>query len=129
MDNSITTKSFLLLKNNYKSISWAFFILVLSLSHIDTSDPLEEFFIPHSDKLVHIFLYTVFSFILLLENKKSKGIFIRLPFALFYGILMELFQHYLTTHRSMEIYDILANLSGIIIGMLFYKKISKKLKL
>lgn len=129
MNNSFTAKLFLSLKQNYKSIFWAFLILVLSLSHIDTSDSIKEFIIPHSDKLVHIFLYTVFSFLLLLENKKGKGIFIRLPFALFYGILMELFQHYFTLHRSMEFYDILANLSGIFIGLLFYTKLNKKLKL
>lgn len=128
MQNLLTSKLFLLLKNNYKSISWALLILGLSLSHINTPVTIKQFFIPHSDKFVHIFLYTIFSLLLLVENKKSNRINIRLLFALFYGILMEFFQHFLTTHRSMEFYDILANFSGILIGFLLYVKLLKKLK-
>ena len=129
MYNLSTTKLLFQLKQNYKSLSWAILILILSISSIKTSDSIEEILIPHSDKLIHMFLYTIFSFLLLVENKKSKRIFIRLLFALFYGILMEIFQHYFTTHRSMEFYDILANLSGILICLLFYNKFSNKLKL
>ncbi len=127
--DTIATKLFIQVKQNYKSLIWAIIILVLSVARLNTSDTIKELLIPHSDKLVHIFLYTIFSFLLLLENKKSKGIFIRLLFAVFYGILMELFQQYFTTYRSLEIKDILANFSGVMIGLLLFISLSKKLKL
>ncbi|RLD84820.1 MAG: hypothetical protein DRJ10_00165 [Bacteroidetes bacterium] len=128
MTKTFTTKLLLPLKQNYKSLFWAIIILFLSVARFNTSDTIKELLIPHSDKLVHIFLYTIFSFLLLLENKKSKGIFIRLLFSLFYGILMELFQQYFTTYRSFEVTDILANFSGSIIGSLLFKIFNKKLK-
>ena len=128
MTKTFTTKLLLPLKQNYKSLFWAIIILFLSVARFNTSDTIKELLIPHSDKLVHIFLYTIFSFLLLLENKKSKEMFIRLLFSLFYGILMELFQQYFTTYRSFEVTDILANFSGSIIGSLLFKIFNKKLK-
>ena len=119
-------KLLVIFKQNYKSLIWAIFILVLSVVRFNTSDSVKELLIPHSDKLVHIFLYTVFSLVLLVENRKNKGMFLRLVFALFYGILMELFQQYFTAYRSMEVLDILANFIGLIFGLLLFKILNKQ---
>jgi len=118
----IATKSYSIFKQNIKSICWATIILILSLFHVNTPGSIKEYIIPHSDKLVHIFLYAVFSFLLLIESKKSKRNYIRLLFAIFYGIFMELFQHFLTIHRSLELLDIFANFSGVLFGLFLYSK-------
>ncbi len=117
------------IKQNYKSIVWAIIILILSVFRINTSDSIKEYLVPHSDKLVHIFLYTVFSFLLLIETEKSKQKYICLLYAFLYGVLMELFQHYFTIYRSFELYDILANTTGVLVGFLIYKQVKQKLNL
>ena len=116
-------------KTNYKSIIWASIILFLSVFHIKTPSTVKEIIIPHFDKIVHFAWYTILSFLLLYENKKSNPIYIRLLFAIFYGVLMELFQHFFTTYRSMEILDIAANTSGAFFGYFLFLQYKKRLKL
>jgi len=114
------------LKQNYKSISWAIIILIASLSHITPPDALKDRLIPHSDKIIHIGIYAIFSFLLLWDNKKSKGINLRLLLAFLYGVLMELLQYLLTDYRSMEFDDVVANLIGVLTGLFFYNKLKNK---
>ncbi|RLD75344.1 MAG: hypothetical protein DRJ10_15445 [Bacteroidetes bacterium] len=116
-------------KSNYKSLAWAGIILFLSIFHIKTPNSVKEIIIPHFDKIVHLGLYTILSFLLLFENKKSNPIYIRLLFAIFYGILMELFQHFFTNYRSMEIFDIVANTCGVFFGYFLFYLLQNKLKL
>ncbi len=127
MQFSIIYKALKSIKLHYKSIFWALLILILSVVRLNTSNSVKEFLIPHSDKLVHIFLYTVFSILLLMENKKSKRNYFRLLFAISYGIVMELFQHYFTLYRSFELLDILANSTGVLFGFFLYKKLNLQL--
>ena len=109
------------IKSNIKSIVWLIIITILSLVKLNPDETIKELLIPHTDKLVHLFLYTVLSFLLLIENKKSKRIFVLMLFAISYGILMELAQHFLTIYRSFDIFDILSNSTGVIIGYFIYK--------
>jgi VanZ family protein len=43
-------------------------------------------------------------------------------FSIFFGVLMEIFQLYLFNGRSFELYDILANIIGSIIGVILFQK-------
>lgn len=117
------------LKQNYKSIIWATIILIASLSRISTPDILKDNLIPQSDKLVHIAIYTIFSFLLLLENPENKGKYLRLLLAFIYGVLMEILQYLLTDYRSMELNDVIANMVGVFFGLFLYKKLKPKIKL
>ena len=119
----------MILKENYKSILWGIIIFILSIFKLSTASIIEDKLIPHSDKLVHLFLYTLFSFLLLIENKKSKRNIFLLLFAIIYGILMELLQHFFTSYRSFEFYDILANSFGAILGFILFTQIRTKLQL
>ncbi len=129
MSNTSILSTFSNVIENYKSIVWAAIILFLSVFNISTPNSVKDYIIPHFDKIVHLSLYAIFSFLLLLENKKSNPIYIRLLFAIFYGILMELFQHLFTKYRSMEFLDLLANTGGVFLGYFIFNQLKKKLKL
>lgn len=125
MGSYFLTTSFSTFKQYFKSILWASVIIYLSLVHISSTTTVKATFIPHFDKLAHIFIYMIFSLLLLFENRKSRKTYLPLLIAVFFGVLMEILQHLLTTYRSMEIYDMLANTLGVILGMLIIRTIQK----
>ncbi len=93
-----------------------------------------------SDKLAHFIAYFVlttvwFSFLFFSErqNKNLKqSLWIASVMCVLYGILMEILQALLTTYRSSEWYDVIANTSGTIFAVLLIvlaRRIILKIKL
>lgn len=85
-----------------------------------------------NDKLGHLIAYAVLTTIIGLvwyPNLKSFGIGVLL--ALLYGVLIEFAQHFIPG-RSLSVYDMLANASGVLIGIIitviFHRPILKILK-
>jgi VanZ family protein len=78
--------------------------------------------IPHFDKIVHFSLFFGLCILLLRPFKKlnMKYYLIAPAISLFLGILLETTQQMITTSRSSDFYDFLANTSGIIVSTLFY---------
>ena len=76
-----------------------------------------------TDKIAHMVFYAVFSFLwsmsLRKRNVEKKYVLI---FSFSFGVLMEIFQLYLFNGRSFELYDILANIIGSIIGVILLQK-------
>ena len=109
------------IKTYCKSILWAQLILYLSLMNINEHENLKILLFPYSDKIAHIGVYAILTFILLYENKqKNKGINL-LIISILYGILMEILQYTLTDYRSLEAWDIVANTSGSLTSFLIFK--------
>jgi VanZ family protein len=78
------------------------------------------------DKIAHIVLYAIYTFLLgrYLTNQPNKNVSIRLwslAIPIFYGILMEVLQYYLSPSRFFDMLDIIANISGSIVGLLLLK--------
>tara|TARA_Y100000589_G_scaffold321098_1_gene351877 strand:- start:83943 stop:84269 length:327 start_codon:yes stop_codon:yes gene_type:complete len=91
-----------------------------------------------ADKLVHISMYAMLAFSVLLAyrryyfrlNKRTKILINTFIFSAAYGVLMEYAQKYVFINRSFELMDIVANSIGAILGIFFYRylvgrKISK----
>ncbi|MFD2564087.1 VanZ family protein [Aquimarina rubra] len=88
-----------------------------------------------SDKIGHSLAYFVFTIIWFLfffysekQHKEFSQSLIRASvFGFLFGILMELLQALLTTYRSPEWNDVLANTSGIIFALIILKVLKNKL--
>ena len=88
--------------------------------------------IPNLDKLVHAFFHFVFTILWFLffkkqvkKNNQFKLIIAAVCFSLLFGIGIEILQDKLTTTRSGDFFDVLANLTGATIAfvlVLFAKK-------
>jgi VanZ family protein len=110
----------------YPVIFWIITITILSLmpsSSIPDNTWGSQFQI---DKLVHIVLYSIYTWLLgrYLCNKWTKSnILLGLAFGItvVYGIFMELLQYYLSPSRFFEMLDIIANIIGSIVGLIFLK--------
>ncbi len=120
--------------NNLKyfipSIFWALIILYLSSgpniqlpkSTIDLS----------IDKIGHFTFYGILAFLIAYGYYKNNptihnnGLFKALIISGLYGISMEIMQYSFFPNRYFEVLDIIANISGSLIGILFFKYIYYK---
>ncbi len=88
-----------------------------------------------NDKLIHVLLYIVLSFIWLLyyfiynrNHISLKNLFGILIACLIYGIIIEIIQQLLTAFRQADILDILANTLGAFIGALVFWNVKNRIK-
>jgi len=118
-----------LLERNAYGIAIALTIFItitslISLKGIKTID----ITIRNSDKIAHFISYftlTIAWFFALqhiLIRQKSKLILILL--IIFYGILIEALQGGMTTHRQADIYDVLANSTGVLLAAALFSKLN-----
>jgi hypothetical protein len=101
-------------------------IAILSLGHI----PKLNFGlkIELSDKYLHSFAYftltLVWYFALREKIKKSKFKNFVIASLILYGVILEALQGGITNYRTADIYDILANIVGIVFAAIVFKKIN-----
>ena len=85
--------------------------------------------IKSGDKYLHFIAYFGLSTLwyFALRDRIQKKLFnFFVPLALiFYGIILELLQSGITTYRTGDIYDALANTAGVIVGLVLFKRIIK----
>ena len=105
------------------ALIWTIMILYLSLISANQATKFNVFDFYGVDKLGHIIFYTTFSFLWCMSfrerNTDKKNILI---FSISFGVLMEICQLYLFNGRSFELYDILANILGSVVGIILFKK-------
>jgi VanZ family protein len=110
------------LKYFIKPIAWLL-IICYGLFIPADSLPMDPFMaIPHFDKLVHFGLFFVFCLLLFVPFKKSRSNHLILAplIALVLSTILETAQHTLSSSRSSNIYDLLANTAGIITALIFF---------
>lgn len=94
-----------------------------------------NFNIKGSDKIAHFLAYFIFTLVWFMfwffskksTTKFSKHLVKASVICFCYGLLMEVLQGLLTTYRSSEWFDVLANTSGIIFAVIILKLIENKL--
>lgn len=126
----MSAKSYLKIKIYWKPAVWAVLILIASAISGEKIDRVKLIEIPYFDKFVHLFMYLVLVFLLLLairEDKKrnnfsSKNLFWCFIITFLYSFLMEMLQRFVFVARSFEIPDLIANSIGILLGIVLIKR-------
>jgi len=109
------------LKHNYLGIGWALMILVLCGM---PGDQFEHSSHTHADKVIHALLFAVLFFLLtvgFIKQRQFSGLRTKtipkvMIFSMLYGLVIELLQGVLFISRSVELYDIIFNAIGCILG-------------
>jgi len=118
-------------KNKY-SILVALILLFLSLTNSENFQKFEVKGFQNIDKMVHFGMYFVLMSVVIFEHrkniKKPVNLFFLALIPLSYGILMEILQLVLTSTRSGDIYDALADAAGIIASVLLWLMIKPQIK-
>ena len=78
--------------------------------------------IKSSDKILHILAYFTLSSVWFLAFQKKMGnLFFKITliiFLIFYGIILEALQGGITTYRTGDVYDVVANTIGVLLALL-----------
>ncbi len=86
---------------------------------------------PNSDKYGHFLAYFILSlsWLNVIKKRLHKIIvsYIIIFFLISYGIILEVLQDILTSHRQADLLDIVANSVGVIFAVLLYNKLKKKM--
>jgi len=106
-------------------IGWMMFITFSSLSSFEGSG-LSMFNIPYGDKIVHFTFYfvaAVLGSLFFVETKeerttRNKYLKILAISLIFFGMLIEVIQETMTINRSGDVFDALANSTGVILGII-----------
>ncbi|MFW5803918.1 MAG: VanZ family protein [bacterium] len=119
----------MLLIHSFKyTIIWGLIILFFCLVNFNSGNS-ESIFadLLFFDKIIHLFIFFVFSILLLIDLKNlyqklsRKHYLITFFLSFFYALLTELMQKNFTSYRSFEWYDILADVLGIILALILFK--------
>ncbi len=121
------------LKNHWKSITWAVFILLLCGIPGNQINKVKLIDIPHFDKIVHLSFYFTFALLLISENNSQKqqqqvtikAILMAGVISISYGILIEILQKLVFINRGAEIWDVVANAFGFILAALSYRLVNR----
>lgn len=106
------------------AILWTGIIMYLSLISAKEAKKFNVWDIVGLDKLAHLVFYagmTILWYMALSRKQPEKKII--LFFSISFGVLMEICQLYLFNGRSFEIYDIVANVMGSLIGWILFKNL------
>lgn len=109
-------------------LSIGYTILITVLSLVPTSN-LPKVHFEWSDKFAHVIIYLGLAFIWLLflqlkfRPLSSKVTIIVITSCLFYGIVIEVLQQLLVSSRQADLYDVIANTVGILLGLLVFEKL------
>ena len=113
-------------------ILYSVFITILFLLPTKEIPKLFNTFIP-IDKLVHVSIFLVLTFLWLLyvnsilnDTKPIVLLFILIA-SLFYGILIEVIQELCLSSRGAEILDVIADLLGASLGLLFFRNYKNRI--
>jgi VanZ family protein len=102
-------------------------IVTLSILYLSfVKMPSNNVGIAHLDKLQHCFAYFILSSSWLLVFYKKKKIIVAC--CILFGIIIEALQHKLTDYRTGDYLDVIANSTGVFLGLLILNQISKKIE-
>jgi|TARA_B100001094_G_C17438778_1_gene442652 VanZ family protein len=93
---------------------------------------LSNFLIP-IDKIIHVFIFMALTFLWLsyvnsfLNNTKPIVLFFIMVVCLLYGILIEVIQEFYVLSREAEVFDVIADLIGVSLGLLFFRNYKNRI--
>lgn len=110
------------------------YTLLVTIAFLLPANDVPQVRIPFLDKFIHVFIHWILCFTWLwyffvADNYHSfkKNVFVVLFSCFCYGFLIEVLQHWFAQSRQFDLFDIVANGIGCLIGLLFFLIIRKRL--
>lgn len=123
-------------KYNWPVILWLIIILVLMGFPGNYFPKVSDFWAwLGPDKIIHLILFGILQFLLLrgfhkqyqFPRLRSYYVLYALLFGIIFGAFTELMQYYVFIGRNANIYDLIANIAGCILGWIAYYVLGGKL--
>ncbi len=116
------------------SIGLVYTLFITTAFLLPTSEIPKVRFVYVNDKVVHILIHFILSFIwvsyFFIYNKRNinfKNLLIIILLCFFYGIIIEIIQQLFIASRHADIFDILANTIGSILGALAFRNVKNRI--
>jgi VanZ family protein len=113
-----------------KTLAALYLAVIAIISLMPVSDLPHFTVFPEIDKAVHIGMYLGLSFLACwsfeVSRDRMKPLYLMLGGVFMYGVLMEILQRTMHNGRNFDFRDMIANLSGAIIGILIYRYFDRK---
>lgn len=106
------------------AVSITLSVVILSLMKI----PAHNLGITHLDKWQHCFAYFVLSISWLTVFYKKKKKLLIVVCCILLGIIIEILQNKLTSYRTGDYHDVIANSLGVLLGLFAFNKIGTKIE-
>ena len=122
------------LRYNFLGIGWALFILLLCSAPGDQLPEAGFWDLLSFDKFVHAFLFAIQVLVLIVGFRRQYSYSVLRYYArsaafvtgVIYGIIIEILQLLVFSGRSFDLYDVLANIIGCILGIILFRIIYGK---
>ncbi len=108
------------------------YTIVVTIAFLIPSIEEKPIDIKNFDKALHVFIYVmlVFLWLLYFRNRLNPKIWCYILATIFlYGIIIEVLQMMLTTYRTGDYLDVLANTVGVVTALIFFIFLYKKMKI
>ena len=112
------------LKGKIYLITITLSLMILSLTKV----PVYNVGVTHLDKWQHCFAYFVLSISWLIAFYKKKKKLLVVVCCILLGVIIEILQSTLTSYRTGDSYDVIANSLGVLLGLLVFNTFSKKIE-
>ena len=112
------------------SVLYTSLVLYVSLADADSFLPEKKLF-KNQDKVLHLIIYIVLAVvwgISALKNAIKQPLLISFIATLSFGIILESFQETISSYRTYDTVDLIANCLGVIVGTIFVMYYKHKLK-
>lgn len=113
-----------------KSIGAVYLAIIALLSLLPSYDLPNVTLFPGADKLVHLCMYLGLSFLACwiydVGHHRMRFMYLLLAGVFMYGVLMEILQRTLHNGRDFDFKDMIANLTGAVIGLVIYRFLDSK---
>jgi len=110
------------------------YTFIITVAFLSPAAEVPKVNIPSLDKVFHMLIHCVLSFIWLWfafsSNKyhiSLKTVIVVLVLCFSYGIAIELIQHWFTASRQFDLLDVLANGIGSLLGLLSFYKVRSRI--
>lgn len=119
------------------SFYWAIIVLIFTIIPGKYIPQVQSFWsLLQWDKLVHIILFSVFVALLINDLRSQKkfrvlqnnSLLFSLLFGTVFGLLTEMIQLIETIQRNSNVYDMIADFTGCLLGIPLYFSVFKKMK-
>jgi len=112
-----------------KTIGFIYLVIIALLSLLPSYDIPDITLFPGADKVVHICMYLGLSFLASwsydIGHKGMKFMYLLLAGVFMYGVVMEVLQRTMHNGRDFDFKDMIANLTGTILGLLIYRLLDR----
>lgn len=120
-----------IISSYWKTITYFIVISFLLLTPQENLPKLDFLQFDYADLIEHFAVFTAAGFIVMFDFLKKVKLSFKLSFSVilltsFYGALTELGQHLYIPGRTGSIWDILADISGVIAGVFIFKNVYLK---